>query len=105
MRMIITLLFVLLLPAAVAAQERTPSHCLALADAVPEAEFLHKASWNTDVADETVRIHYVTHAAFLIRTAGGLNMVTDYTGFLGSAPMIPDAVSYTHLTLPTILLV
>ena len=96
MRIIITFLFVLLLPAAAAAQERTPSHCHALADAVPDAKFVHRASWDTSVPDETVRIHYVTHAAFLIRTAGGLNMVTDFTGFLGTAPMIPDVVTMNH---------
>ncbi|MEO9896345.1 MAG: MBL fold metallo-hydrolase [Paracoccaceae bacterium] len=94
--MIITVLFVLLLPVAVAAQERTPSHCLALADAVPKAEFVHQASWDTSVADETVRIHYITHSAFLIRTAGGLNMVTDFPGFLGTAPMIADVVTMNH---------
>lgn len=79
-----------------AAQDRTPSHCRALADATLGAAYIQKASWDTTVPDETVRIHYVTHASFLIRSAGGLNMVTDYTGFVGNVPMIPDVVTMNH---------
>lgn len=76
-------------------QERTPSHCLALAEATPGMEYLVSASLGP-VAPETVRIHYITHASFLIRTHGGLNMVTDYTGFIGSSPMTPDVVTMNH---------
>lgn len=76
-------------------QERTPSHCLALAEATPGMEYLVPASLGP-VAPETVRIHYITHASFLIRTHGGLNMVTDYTGFIGSSKMIPDVVTMNH---------
>jgi len=78
------------------AQERTPSHCRALAEATPGAEYIQKASWDATLPDETVRIHYVAHASFLIRSAGGLNMVTDYTGFVGNVPMIPDVVTMNH---------
>ncbi len=91
---LICLSLLLALPAS--AQERTPSHCLAVAEALPDAQFLYRASWNTEVPEEVVRIHYVTHAAFLLRTAGGLNMVTDYTGFVGNVPMIPDVVTMNH---------
>ena len=75
---------------------RTPSHCIALAGDIPGAEYVRRASYAVDVAPETVRIHYISHASFLIRTAGGLNMVTDFTGFTGSAPMIPDVVTMNH---------
>ncbi|MEM8692664.1 MAG: MBL fold metallo-hydrolase [Pseudomonadota bacterium] len=74
---------------------RTPSHCIALAEA-PGVEHIQKASYDVDVARETVRLHYVAHASFLIRTHGGLNMITDYTGFVGSAPFIPDVVTMNH---------
>ena len=97
MRNLLILLTVMLFPAALAAQEtRTPSHCIALANDIDGARYVHKASYNVDVAIETVRIHYIAHASFLIRTAGGLNMVTDFTGFTGSAPMIPDVVTMNH---------
>jgi L-ascorbate metabolism protein UlaG (beta-lactamase superfamily) len=97
MRIFITCLIFSVLPLIAAAQQtRTPSHCIALADDIDGATYLHKASYDVDVAPETVRIHYIAHASFLIRTASGLNMVTDFTGFTGTAPMIPDVVTMNH---------
>lgn len=97
MRLILTSLCLMLLPLTLAAQQtRTPSHCIALANDIDGATYVHKASYDVDVAPETVRIHYIAHASFLIRTAGGLNMVTDFTGFTGTAPMIPDLVTMNH---------
>ncbi|WP_227271294.1 MBL fold metallo-hydrolase [Roseobacter weihaiensis] len=75
--------------------DRTPSHCVALAEAAPGMEYVVPASLGP-VDAETVRIHYITHASFLIRSHGGLNMVTDYTGFTGSLPLIPDVVTMNH---------
>jgi len=74
---------------------RIPSHCHALADATDGMQFIHRASLR-DVPEETVDLHYVDHASFLIRSAGGLNMVTDFTGFIGSTTMIPDVVTMNH---------
>lgn len=97
MRLIHLTLTLLVLPLGLAAQEtRTPSHCIALANDIDGAQFIQRASYDVDVAPETVRIHYIAHASFLIRTAGGLNMVTDFTGFIGPAPMIPDVVTMNH---------
>lgn len=94
--MLIRLLIVFsMLCGAASAQERTPSHCLAVAEATPGMEYLVPASLGP-VSEEAVRLHYITHASFLIRTHGGLNMVTDYTGFIGSSPMIPDVVTMNH---------
>ncbi|WP_146344426.1 MBL fold metallo-hydrolase [Phaeobacter marinintestinus] len=82
---------------AATAQDRRPSHCIAIADAAPGIEYLHKASWNAPLPDAyTVRISYIAHASFLIQTAGGLNAVTDFTGFIGTADMIPDVVTMNH---------
>lgn len=78
------------------AEERRPSHCIAIADAAPGLTFLHKASWTDTLPDYTVRISYIAHASFLIQTRGGLNMVTDYTGFIGTTRMIPDVVTMNH---------
>ncbi len=91
------LLFVYLICAApLAAQEtRTPSHCIALAQNTPGIEYVTKASL-PDVPHEEVYLHYIAHASFLIRSHGGLNMVTDFTGFIGSDPMIPDVVTMNH---------
>ncbi|WP_341234058.1 MBL fold metallo-hydrolase [uncultured Sulfitobacter sp.] len=71
---------------------RTPSHCIALAEATPGMAYLTLANL-PDVATETVHLHYIAHASFLIRSHGGLNMVTDFTGFTGTLPMIPDVVT------------
>lgn len=95
MRWIVLALICLAAPL-VAQEVRTPSHCLAVAHDIDGAHFLHKASWNSEVPDEVVRIHYISHAAFLIRTAGGLNMITDFTGFVGTANFIPDVVTMNH---------
>lgn len=88
----------------VGAQQRTPSHCIALADAAPGLEFVHRASYGAPLADGTVRISYVDHAMFLLETAGGLTAVTDFTGFIGGTRLIPDVVTMnnahtTHFTM------
>lgn len=77
-------------------QERRPSHCLAIADATPGAAYIQKAAWTDAVPDFSVRINYVAHATFLLQTPGGLNVATDFTGFLGSTSMIPDVVTMNH---------
>lgn len=91
------LALLLLLPSLVAAQSetRTPSHCIALAQSTPGFEYVTLASL-PDVASEEVYIQYIAHASFLIRSHGGLNMVTDFTGFTGTSKMIPDVVTMNH---------
>ncbi|XDA97435.1 MBL fold metallo-hydrolase [Sulfitobacter sp. LCG007] len=95
--MIVRLLVSLMLLATVPAnaQTRQPSHCIALANSAPGIEYIIPASLSP-VAADTVRIHYITHASFLIRSHGGLNMITDYTGFAGATRMIPDVVTMNH---------
>jgi len=83
------------LPAA--AQERRPSHCIAIADAAPGLEYVQLASFRAPLPDDyTVRINYIDHATFLIETAGGLTVATDYTGFLGNTSLIPDVVTMNN---------
>ena len=74
--------------------ERKPSNCHAIAQDLGATVW--RASWNEDVAQDSVRIHYVSHASFLLRSAGGLNMITDYTGFVGTADFVPDVVTMNH---------
>ncbi|QJF50578.1 MBL fold metallo-hydrolase [Roseobacter ponti] len=94
--MLIRAFILLLLSAAgVSAQERTPSHCVALAQSAPGLEYVQPAALGP-VPPETVRLHYINHASFLIRSHGGLNMVTDYTGYTGTLPWIPDVVTMNH---------
>ncbi|MBO9451537.1 MBL fold metallo-hydrolase [Tropicibacter sp. R16_0] len=85
-----------LVAAAAGAQERRPSHCIAIADAAPGLEYLHKASWQDPVPQYSVRISYIAHASFLLQTHGGLSAVTDFTGFIGNVDLIPDVVTMNH---------
>lgn len=79
------------------AQERRPSHCFAIADASPELHYIQPASWQTPPADEfTVRLSYIDHSMYMIQTHGGLNAITDFTGFIGATGMVPDVVTMNN---------
>lgn len=100
-RLIVLLLTLAALPAS--AQDRRPSHCIALAEAAPGLDYVHLASYGAPLPDHTVRINYISHATFLIETQGGLTAATDFTGFLGMANLTPDVVTMnnaheTHFT-------
>lgn len=92
----IALVVMVLGSAAFAQDTRRPSHCLAIADATPGAAYIQKASWTAPVPEFSVRINYVAHATFLLQTPGGLNVATDFTGFLGNTALIPDVVTMNH---------
>ncbi len=78
------------------AQDRKPSHCIALAQSAPGMEYIQKASFRAPVPEFSVRLRYLTHAAFLIQTEGGVSAVTDFNGFVGSADFLPDVVTMNH---------
>lgn len=80
------------LPAA--AQSRQPSHCIAIAGAAPG--LIWQAGWGDPVPQDSVRLSYVGHSTYYIETAGGLSVATDYTGILGTADVVPDAVTMNH---------
>ena len=88
--------FLIVISGGAAAQDRRPSHCIAISDAAPGIQYIHKAAWQDPVPEYSVRIGYIAHASFLIQTQGGLNAVTDFTGFIGSASLIPDVVTMNH---------
>ncbi|MGR3762089.1 MBL fold metallo-hydrolase [Roseobacteraceae bacterium NS-SX3] len=96
MRILTCILAFLLTASAALPQARRASHCIALANAAPGMAYLHQASWQAPVAQDSVRIRYLSHASFLLQTPGGLDVVTDFTGFTGSAPFIPDVVTMNH---------
>lgn len=95
-RLLIGLVLSAMAAGAAAGQERRPSHCVAVADAAPGIEYLHKAAYTDPVPADAVRIRYIAHASFLIQTAGGLSAVTDFTGFLGNVDFTPDVVTMNH---------
>ncbi|MBC7154012.1 MAG: MBL fold metallo-hydrolase [Rhodobacteraceae bacterium] len=79
-----------------AAQDRIPSHCVALAQGVPGAQVMHKAAFGQPVARDTVRISFVTHATFTLETPGGLTLATDYTGAMPRGAPPPDVVTMNN---------
>ncbi|UXX82496.1 MBL fold metallo-hydrolase [Roseovarius pelagicus] len=91
------LLFICLCASGAAvAQDRRPSHCIAVAEAAPGVIYLHNASFQTPVAEHSVRLRYLAHSAFLIQTSEGLSAVTDFTGFVGNVDFTPDVVTMNH---------
>lgn len=82
-----------LLGAPLAAQERIPSHCIALAQ---NAARVIPVTFGAPVPAETLRLHYADHATFLLETAGGLVVATDYTGYLGTVDVVPDVVTMNN---------
>ncbi len=89
---------------AMAQEPRRASHCIAIAQSDPLLRFagsagperLWRADWTQPLADYTVRLHYISHASFLIQTASGITAVTDYTGFIGPTDLVPDVVTMNH---------
>ncbi|MBU3029347.1 MBL fold metallo-hydrolase [Paracoccus marinaquae] len=75
------------------AQSRRLSHCIAIADAAPGIEYIQPATWRDPVPDGAVRIGYIGHSMFLIRTGDGLSIVTDYNGYLGPTTFLPDVAT------------
>ncbi len=88
------LVLMLLVPPA-AAQERRPSHCIAISQSAPGLEYLQKAAFSDPLPEFSVRISYIAHASFLIQ-AGQRSAVTDFTGFIGNVDFTPDAVTMNH---------
>ena len=94
-RALLALLVCLALPAQ-GQEERRPSHCIAIADAAPGMAYVQQAAWTDPVPESAVRLHYIAHASFLLQTPGGLTAVTDFSGFIGTADMMPDIVTMNH---------
>ncbi len=94
--MIRLVLLLLAIATGVQAQDRRPSHCIAIAQNTPGIEYLHKASFRAPVPEFSVRLQYIAHASFLIQTDDGLSAVTDFTGFVGNVDFIPDVVTMNH---------
>lgn len=70
--------------------EIVPSHCVALSRADPDVHYV--ALGETAPEEMEVLIHFVGHATFLIETAAGVRIATDFTGFVGQG-VIPDIVT------------
>ena len=77
------------LPAAAA---NLQSHCIALAGMDPD---IHYAALGDGLEPDEVRLNYIGHSTYLIETASGLSMATDFTGYAGPG-VTPDVVTMNH---------
>ena len=75
------------------AQDRIPSHCIALASADPQVV---QVALQDGLEDDSVLIRYIDHASFAIVTPDGTVAVTDYTGYLGTADLVPDVATMNN---------
>jgi L-ascorbate metabolism protein UlaG (beta-lactamase superfamily) len=82
-----------LLAAPAQAQERIPSHCIALAAGEPQVV---PVALGEGLEPDSVLIRYVDHASFAIVTPDGTVAVTDYTGYLGTQDVVPDVVTMNN---------
>jgi L-ascorbate metabolism protein UlaG (beta-lactamase superfamily) len=77
----------------VMAQDRIPSHCIALAAAKPQVV---PAALQEGLEPDSVLIRYIDHASFAIVTPDGTVAVTDYTGYTGTQDVVPDVVTMNN---------
>jgi L-ascorbate metabolism protein UlaG (beta-lactamase superfamily) len=83
----------LLLAGPVPAAQWAPSHCVALAGLMPGLTLA--AAGTEALTPDRVRVRFVGHATFLIETAAGVTIATDYTGYAGP-DVVPDVVTMNH---------
>lgn len=77
------------------AEDRRPSHCIALARA-PGLNYVQQASFRDPLEKNHVRISYIAHASFLIQAHDGTSAITDFTGFVGNVDFLPTVVTMNH---------
>lgn len=72
--------------------ESPAADCVALADRGAEVVPVRLAP----LAEGVVRLRYIGHAMFGLRTSGGMLVVTDYNGAIGGASVVPDVVTMNN---------
>jgi hypothetical protein len=82
-----------LLAAPAWAEDRIPSHCIAVASADPQVV---PVALEEGLQEKEVLIRYLDHASFAIVTPDGTVAVTDYTGYLGTQDLVPEVVTMNN---------
>ncbi|MFE0017088.1 MBL fold metallo-hydrolase [Mesorhizobium sp. NPDC059054] len=101
-RAVIFFLSFFCLPLTALAQGRSPSRCLAIAEALPNVVYASIVTAQTGTTDGDVTITYAGHSTYLIESSAGVRIATDYSGIYGNDPL-PDVVTMnkahrTHFT-------
>ncbi len=68
------------------------NHCLAYVQGTPG---IVPVALSTDQAADAVRITYVDHSTFRLRTPAGVVIATDYAGYAGDGP-VPTVATMNH---------
>lgn len=76
------------LPPSAAEAQTKPSECMAIADG--SNGLLHFAA----LTENEVRLTYAGHSTFILESAGGVKIATDYAGYAGG--VTPDVVTMNH---------
>jgi len=92
MRVILAAFLSVMASSAAAQVEHTPSHCLAMVNNEP---VIQKASVQALQKDE-VRLTFIDHSMYRIDTFGGLSVVTDFNGYIGNDPDVPEVVTMNN---------
>lgn len=75
------------------AEDRIPSHCIALAAAEPQVV---PVALQDGLQENSVLIRYIDHASFALVTPDGTVAVTDYTGYTGIQDLVPDLITMNN---------
>ena len=94
---VLALAFVGLSGVATSAQERPPSTCLAVAENIRDlhlapVQFASFTKTGTEQSKYEVAISFQGHSTYLIETAGGAKIATDYAGYL-TVNTLPNVVT------------
>lgn len=73
-------------PAVLAQDDPQPSHCVAMANALPNATFVNFTPTGGQSEGE-VKLTYAGHSTYVIESPAGLRIATDYSGVYGTDPL------------------
>ncbi|MGI6854724.1 MBL fold metallo-hydrolase [Mesorhizobium sp. 1B3] len=72
--------------AARAQDEPVPSHCVAMANALPNATYVNFTPAG-GTSEGEVKLTYAGHSTYVIETPAGVRIATDYSGVYGTDPL------------------
>lgn len=70
-----------------------PSHCVALSQGLENVHYASLAE--TNLTPDRIRLKFLGHSTYILETAAGVRIATDYTGALGDGKL-PTIVTMNH---------
>lgn len=72
--------------AVLAEEDPVPSHCVAMANALPNATYVNFTPAGTQSEGE-VKLTYAGHSTYILESPAGVRVATDYSGVYGANPL------------------